>query len=77
MWLPLEVASHASVIELFYLDAALAFDPNYLSYDLTNSGTFLTTALQIQYFNLVGQGVPCTAGNCTYANVINQVHGSH
>ncbi len=29
IWLPFAVANYADVIELFYLDAALAFDPNY------------------------------------------------
>ncbi len=80
MWMPLEVSSRANVIELFYLDAALAFDPNYPSYNITNSGTFLTAAQQTLFFNIVGQGTTCSGGSgsgngdCSYANVINQIH---
>ncbi len=93
IWLPFAVANDANVIELYYLDAALAFDPHYCrvftslgacvsGYDLTGSGTFLTSAQQGQFMNFVGQGTNCNppvagngAGNCAYAAAINSAHG--
>jgi hypothetical protein len=67
VWLPFAIGNHANVIELYSLDAALAFDPNYCTaislgecataYDTSN--TFLTPALEAQFMNFVGQGTTC------------------
>jgi len=70
-WLSFAVTNHMSVLELYYLDAALAFDPNYcasfnmfgecVGYSVGNSSnTFLTTALQATFMNEVGQGSKCS-----------------
>lgn len=71
-WLPFEAANHANVIELYYLDAALAFDPNYctsvtggicVGYALPTFNDWLDTTSQARLFNAVGQGTLCPAGS--------------
>lgn len=75
VWLPFAVNNHLTVLELYYLDAGLAFDPNYCdsitftppstytcgpsSYAL-GSNTFLTRNLQGPFMNDVGQGSNCS-----------------
>jgi len=93
IWLPFAIANHADVIELYYFDAALAFDPEYCTaftgvygsacmtgYTII-PGTFLTASQQGQFFNTVGQGMGCGTGiglgDCSYANAINMAHGFH
>lgn len=72
VWLPFAVSNHVSVIELYYLDAALAFDPNYCTsiigglcsgYSI-GTNTFLTQTLQATFMNDVGQGSTTGVNNC-------------
>jgi hypothetical protein len=66
-WLPFAVNNHLKVLELYYRDAALAFDPNYCVLDsqitptscntstsyTTGSNTFLTSGLQFTFFESI------------------------
>ncbi len=71
VWLPYAVTNHLTALEVYYLDAGLAFDPNYCAsftappsvrcvggYNI-GSNTFLTTTLQATFMNAVGQGSNC------------------
>jgi hypothetical protein len=62
-----------TTLELYYMDAALAFDPNYCTafspppvtctagYTIVNpTGTFLNNKLQATFMNDVGQGTNCS-----------------
>jgi hypothetical protein len=70
-WLPFAVNNHLTVLELYYLDAALAFDQSYcgtiIAGRCTNGytivgNTFLTSLLQGTFMNEVGQGSNCPGG---------------
>ncbi len=78
-WLPFAVENHMTVLELYTLDAGLAFDPNYCA-NITSppltcfngypvSGTFLNgnSSLQATFMNDVGQGYNCPNGGPSYS----------
>jgi hypothetical protein len=86
--LPFAVQRHASIIELYSLDALLAYDPNYCVLPATNglcgpgSVQIPIIALppqdQLPYFQAVGQpGQSGATGDGSYATVINATQGQH
>lgn len=86
--LPFAVTRHMTILELYNLDALLAYDPNYCVLTGTagecGSGSVeiptitLPAGDQYQYFQAVGQpGQTGATGNGSYANVINQTEGQH
>ncbi len=93
LWLPFAVNNHITILELYYLDAGLAYDQNYCTaisglgvctgYN-PGSNTFLNTTIQATFMNHVGQGKNCPGGgptysngNCSYAQCLNDAHGPH
>jgi hypothetical protein len=86
--LPFAVSHHMTILELYNLDALLAYDPNYCVLPLVNgvcgSGSVqiptivLPPTAQPVYFQAVGQpGQSGATGDGSYANVINQTDGQH
>jgi len=87
--LPFAVSRHLAVLELYYLDALLAYDPNYCVLNVPDnqvcaSGsisiptTTLPTGYQHPYFQAVGQpGQTGATGDGSYATTINATHGAH
>lgn len=82
-WLPFAVQNHLTILELYYRDAALAFDPNYCvlnsqttptsctaaSYTV-GQNTFLTAALQFTFFESISGGTTGVGiGNSCAASV--------
>jgi hypothetical protein len=73
VWLPFAVQNHLTVLELYTLDAGLAYDPSYCqtislphncNLGYATSGTFLSGQpdIQGQFMNDVGQGFNCPGG---------------
>ena len=71
-WLASAVTNHLTVLELYYRDAGLAYDPNYCQsfdsgppptcptgYSLGN-GTGMLTSKEYNFYNSVGQGSNCS-----------------
>jgi hypothetical protein len=86
--LPFAVQRHMTILELYYLDALLAYDPNYCVLPAVNglcgpgSVQIPTIVLppqdQLPYFQAVGQpGQPGATGDGSYAKVINSTEGQH
>jgi hypothetical protein len=88
--LPFVTARHATILELYYQDAALAFDPSFCTVSgsicLSSGEVFngLSPATQYAFFNSVGQGTNCSpmvssgaGGDCSYASALNTAHASH
>ena len=86
--LPFAVSHHMTILELYNLDALLAYDPNYcvlpLVGGLCGSGSIqipsmvLPPAAQPVYFQAVGQpGQSGATGDGSYASAINQTEGQH
>lgn len=87
--LPFAVQRYMSILELYNLDALLAYDPNYCVLTVPDSGVCTTGSVEIpvttlpagdqyQYFQAVGQpGQTGATGNGSYATVINQTEGQH
>jgi hypothetical protein len=86
--LPFAVQRHMTVLELYSLDALLAYDPNYCVLPAANglcgpgSVQIPIIALppqdQLPYFQAVGQpGQPGATGDGSYAAVINSTQGQH
>jgi hypothetical protein len=86
--LPFAVSRHMTVLELYYLDALLAYDPNYCVLPAVNglcgpgSVQIPVIALppqdQLPYFQAVGQpGQTSATGDGSYAAVINSTEGQH
>lgn len=86
--LPFAVQRHMTILELYYLDALLAYDPNYCVLPATNglcgpgSVQIPIIALppqdQLPYFQAVGQPSQSGAtGDGSYAKVINSTEGQH
>jgi hypothetical protein len=87
--LPFAVQRHMTVLELYYLDALLAYDPNYCvltgtagACDATSSVSIPTIELpagdQYTYFQAVGQpGQTGATGDGSYATTINTTQGQH
>lgn len=86
--LPFAVSHHMTILELYNLDALLAYDPNYCVLPLVN-GVCGTGSVEIPtivlppqappvYFQAVGQpGQSGATGDGSYAAVINQTEGQH
>jgi hypothetical protein len=86
--LPFAVSHHMTILELYNLDALLAYDPNYCVLPLVSgacgSGSVqipaitLPPAAQAAYFQAVGQpGQSGATGDGSYETVINQTQGQH
>jgi len=88
--LPFAVDRHMSILELYSLDALLAYDPNYCvlvpgnagACDATNSVYISPIELppgdQYTYFQAVGQpGQAGATGDGSYASTINSTEGQH
>lgn len=86
--LPFAIQRHMTILELYYLDALLAYDPNYCVLPATNglcgSGSVQIPIItlppqdQLPYFQAVGQpGQSGAAGDSSYATVINSTQGQH
>jgi hypothetical protein len=86
--LPFAVTRHMTILELYNLDALLAYDPNYCMLPLVNGlcgpgsiqiPTIVLPAIaQPAYFQAVGQpGQAGATGDGSYATTINQTEGSH
>ncbi len=86
--LPFAVSRHMTILEFYYLDALLAYDPNYCVLPAVNGlcgpGSVqipvITLPLQDQlpYFQSVGQpGQSGATGDGSYAKVINSTEGQH
>lgn len=86
--LPFAVQRHMTILELYTLDALLAYDPNYCVLPATNglcgpgSVQIPIIALppqdQLPYFQAVGQpGQSGATGDGSYAKVINSTEGQH
>lgn len=87
--LPFAVQRHMTVLELYYLDALLAYDPNYCvltgtagACDATSSVSIPVIELpagdQYTYFQAVGQpGQTGATGDGSYATTINTTQGQH
>jgi hypothetical protein len=86
--LPFAVQRHMTILELYSLDALLAYDPNYCVLPAANGlcGTgsvqipiiALPPADQLPYFQAVGQpGQSGATGDGSYATVINSTEGQH
>jgi hypothetical protein len=86
--LPFAVSHHMTILELYNLDALLAYDPNYCVLPLVN-GVCGTGSVEIPlivlppqappvYFQAVGQpGQSGATGDGSYAAVINTTEGQH
>lgn len=75
VWLPFAVTNHMTVLELYYHDAGLAYDPNYCASFFGGVCTggyttrdFLTPSLQRTFMNDVGQGMNCPGGGSGAGN---------
>ncbi len=86
--LPFAVSRHMTILELYYLDALLAYDPNYCVLPAVNglcgSGSVQIPIIalppqdQLPYFQAVGQpGQSGATGDGSYATVINATEGQH
>ena len=86
--LPFAVSRRATILELYYLDALLAYDPNYCMLPAANglcgpgSVQIPIIALppqdQLPYFQAVGQpGQSGATGDGSYATTINSAEGQH
>lgn len=86
--LPFAVERHATIIELYDLDALLAYDPNYCVLPAVNglcaAGSVEIPVIvlppldQLPYFQAVGQpGQQGAKGDGSYAAVINSTQGQH
>ncbi len=69
-WLSSAVTNHLTVLELYYMDAGLAYDPNYCqSFNVgmmtcptgysIGTGTGMSTSKEYNFYNSVGQGSNC------------------
>ena len=92
VWLPFAVTEKMNFLELYSVDADLAFDPYFcdLSMSSCGSGSYtslngLTGTQQYDYFLLVGLGDICgsnpqgsaATGNCQYSGAITLAQGYH
>jgi len=86
--LPFAVQRHMTILELYSLDALLAYDPNYCVLPAVNglcgAGSVeipiisLPPQDQLPYFQAVGQpGQTGATGDGSYATVINSTQGQH
>lgn len=86
--LPFAVQRRVTILELYYLDALLAFDPNYCvlpaSNGLCGSGSVQIPIIalppqdQLPYFQAVGQpGQSGASGDGSYSKAINSTEGQH
>ena len=86
--LPFAVQRHMTILELYSLDALLAYDPNYCVLPavggLCGAGSVqipivtLPPQDQLPYFQAVGQpGQSGATGDGSYAGVINSTEGQH
>jgi hypothetical protein len=86
--LPFAIQRHATIVELYYLDALLAYDPNYCMLPavggLCGPGSVQIPIIalppqdQLPYFQAVGQpGQSGATGDGSYATVINGTEGQH
>jgi hypothetical protein len=87
--LPFAVERHMDILELYYLDALLAYDPNYCVLAVPDNGLCATGSVVIPaialppqdqepYFQAVGQpGQSGATGDGSYASVINSTQGQH
>jgi hypothetical protein len=86
--LPFAVDRHATIVELYSLDALLAYDPNYCVLPavggLCGAGSVQIPVItlppqdQLPYFQAVGQpGQAGATGDGSYAAVINSTEGQH
>ncbi len=87
--LPFAVSHHMTILELYNLDALLAYDPNYCVLNVPDNGLCAPGSVQIPtivlpataqepYFQAVGQkGQAGATGDGSYAAVINQTNGQH
>ena len=87
--LPFTVERHATIVELYDLDALLAYDPNYCVLNVPDNGKCGTGSVEIPvivlppqdqepYFQAVGQqGQAGAKGDGSYAAVINSTQGQH
>src|SRR5206468_11220948 len=86
--LPFAVERHATILELYDLDALLAYDPNYCVLPAVNGlcgpGSVQIPIItlppqdQLPYFQAVGQpGQSGAEGDGSYAAVINSTEGQH
>jgi hypothetical protein len=87
--LPFAVERHMTILELYNLDALLAYDPNYCVLNVPDNGFCASGSIQIPamvlpanaqepYFQAVGQpGQSGATGDGSYATVINQTQGQH
>jgi hypothetical protein len=87
--LPFAVERHMDILELYYLDALLAYDPNYCVLAVPDNGLCSAGSVEIPaialppadqepYFQAVGQpGQAGATGDGSYAAVINSTQGQH
>ena len=86
--LPFAVERHMTILELYNLDALLAYDPNYCVLPLVNglcgAGSIQIPVLDLPpqnqpvYFQAVGLATQSGAtGDGSYAAVINSTQGQH
>ena len=86
--LPFAVTRHMTILELYYLDALLAYDPNYCVLPAVNglcgAGSVqipivtLPPQDQLPYFQAVGQpGQTGATGDGSYGSAINSTEGQH
>ena len=86
--LPFAVQRHMTILELYSLDALLAYDPNYCVLPAVNglcAGgsvqipiTAFPAANQLPYFQAVGEpGQAGATGDGSYASAINSTEGQH
>jgi len=87
--LPFAVERHATIVELYDLDALLAYDPNYCVLNVPDNGKCGPGSVEIPvivlppqdqepYFQAVGQkGQAGAKGDGSYASVINSTQGQH
>ncbi|HYM78984.1 MAG TPA: hypothetical protein VE377_23625 [Candidatus Dormibacteraeota bacterium] len=87
--LPFAVERHVTIVELYDLDALLAYDPNYCVLNVPDNGqcalgsVIIPTIVlppqdQEPYFQAVGQkGQAGATGDGSYAAVINSTQGQH
>jgi hypothetical protein len=87
--LPFAVDHHVTIVELYDLDALLAYDPNYCVLNVPDNGLCGAGSVEIPvivlppqdqepYFQAVGQpGNAGAKGDGSYAAVINSTQGQH
>jgi len=88
--LPFAVERHMDILELYNLDALLAYDPNYCVLTVPDTGVCtpansisiptieLPLGDQYAYFQAVGQpGQTGATGDGSYADVVNSTQGQH